>query len=188
MERYSKPSPPSSPKSSSEDTYFEPKKKSKNKSTNSSKKTTSTTIKVEIRAPPRLVAVCTLVKVDGGSVKLNKCAKAKDHDRKKRVEGAVEIRGSDTFGSQKGLSQRRKIKVGHDEIKEEVSKEKGEPRIKVIPNRNPFRVVDLVMSTAKQISYPAYDFHYISPSYLFFGLVKDIVLGADPADDKINVH
>ena len=98
-ERDSKPSPPFSSNSSSEDTDFEPKKKSKNKSTNSSKKTTSTTIKIEIRAPPRLVAVCTLVKVDGGSVKLNKCTKAKDHGRKKRAEGTVEIRGSDTFVS-----------------------------------------------------------------------------------------
>jgi hypothetical protein len=72
--------------------------------------------------------------------------------------------------------------------KKNTNKEKGEDIVEVVPNRNMFNVGDLVMSTAKQIGHPAYEFHFISPSYLFFGSVKDIVMGTDPMDDKINIH
>ena len=66
----------------------------------------------------------------------------------------------------------KKTKVEKVKSKKIMSEEKGEATVKVVPNRNPFNVGDLVMSTAKQIAHPAYEFHYISPSYLFLDRLK----------------
>ena len=106
----------------------------------------------------------TLGKVDGVTVKLNKSIKAKDRGRKKKVERTTQIHGSDILGAQKGSLRHKRTNTGLSKTKEELSQRKDEPHIKVVPKRNPFNVGNLIMSTAKQISHPAYNFHYILPS------------------------
>ena len=96
-----------------------------------------------------------LGKIDD-TVKLKKCIKAKDRGRKKKIDGRTKMCKCDILGPQKSPPHIKKGKVGLGKTKEKVSKRKGKERIKVFPNRNPFNVGDLVMSTAKQISHPAY--------------------------------
>ena len=51
-----------------------------------------------------------------------------------------------------------------------------------------FNEGDLLMSAAKQLNYLAFEYHNISGVLPIFGAVKNIVLGVDLADDKVDVH
>jgi hypothetical protein len=175
--------PPSSPssESSSEDSEFEKKKKPPKKRrahTNRKKPTTTTTTKKSKKDQNKNPIANTLIKVDN-TVNLKKCHTIEDRDWMTKA-GKHDNTDKDT--------ESRKAKEVKPKKNKKTTKNKDEKTDKVTPSRNQFNVGDLVMSTAKQIGHPAYEFKYVSPSYLFFGSVKDIVMGKDPADDKINVH
>ena len=157
-ERKTPPSSPS-PDSSSEDTDFEKKKKSpkKRRAPIAKRKPTTTTTTKKRKDQKCSPIASTLIKVDN-DVNLNKCNTIEERDRKTKA-GTHDNPDKDPHPKKAKVEKAKKIKGR--------SKEKDENTEKVIANRNPFNVGDLVMSTAKQISHPAYEFHYISYSYHF---------------------
>ena len=54
--------------------------------------------------------------------------------------------------------------------------------------RNHFLEINLVISTAKEVSHPAFKYHYIARSCMFFNSVANIVLATNSSDDKVDVH
>jgi hypothetical protein len=150
-----KPSPSSSsPEASSDDMAFEPKTKKKKMSP---RKNPTTTAKIKKNDQTKAIIASTLIKVDD-VVNLKKCKRIKERDRKTK---------KGTNDNPNNQLHTKKAKVEKKQTNRVVSEEKGDPDIKVVQNRNMFNVGDMVMLTVKQICHPAYEFHYVSPSYLF---------------------
>ena len=182
LKKEAKP-PPSSPSSdsSSEDTDFEKTKKNPKKRRTpitKRKPTLTTTTKKSKKEQTKNPIANTLIKVDN-TVNLKKCHTIEDRDWM--------TKGRTNDNTDKD-TESKKAKEEKPKRNKKTTKNKDEKTDKVIHNRNQFNVGDLVMSTAKQIGHLAYEYHYVSPSYLFFGSVKNIVMGDDPADDRINIH